>query len=419
MDTESSEEKGGWPHHRRAHENYPHAVAGGQNNESGALDAMLDLDHPTKVAAENWGDARLPAQSGLGSDWIVDRDTWRQAGDYGLFGLQLPIDHGGTEASAVDIALTFEGLGRSAADNGVIFGIASQALTANRALAVSGSPQQLERWAPGLGSGELMASFAMSEPDAGSHPWDLGTKAVARDDGWVLNGTKAWVTLGPVCDMAIVFAATDHAKGQWGISAFIVDAQTSGFERLPAEQKMGMHSCPFGELRFTDCHVGVDALLGKVGAGASIFSHTVEAERAFLYAGQIGAVERTIGRAVEYARQRHQAGVHIGSHQAVSHRLADAKLHHEAARLLLYKTAARYDRGESIALDAALTKLMACETAVQASIDALRTFGASGYTTDIGIEAEIRDALGGLAYSGTPDITRNIVASQLGLARPL
>lgn len=383
------------------------------------LAAMLDLEHPTKTAATQWAGEALPAQMGLAPEWVVDRDTWRRAGSFGVLGLQLPQSHGGSEASAVDIALTFEGLGRSSADNGVVFALASQALTANRAVGISGTAQQLDRWAPGLRSGELFASFAMSEPEAGSHPWNLSTTASPRGDGWVLNGTKAWVTLGPVCDVAIVFAATDQARGQWGISAFIVDAQTPGFERLPATKKMGMRSCPFGELRFTDCLVGPDALLGKVGAGASIFSRTVEAERAFLYTSQIGAVERTIDRAVDYARRRHQAGVHIGSHQAVSHRLVDAKLHHEAARLLLYKTAARYDRGESIALEAALTKLMACETAVQASIDAMRTFGASGYTEDTGIEAEIRDALSGLAYSGTPDITRNIVAAQIGLARPL
>jgi len=386
----------------------------------GALEAMLDLQHPTKQAAINWAGATLPTQAGTDPAWVVDRDTWKAAADYGLLGMQLPTGHGGIDATATDIALTFEGLGASPADNGVVFAIASQALTANRAVAVSGSAEQLERWATPLGSGDLFASFAMSEADAGSHPWDLTTKAVAQPDGsWILNGAKAWVSLGPICDVAIVFAATDPDRGQWGLSAFIVDATTPGFERLPAIAKMGMHSCPFGELRFTDCQIGPEALLGSVGAGASIFSRTVEAERAFLYANQIGATERSIERAVEYARQRHQGGVHVGSHQAVSHRLADAKLHHEAARLLLYKTTARYDRGESIALEAALTKLMASEKAVDAALAAVRTFGASGYTSELGLESEVRDAIGGLAYSGTPDITRNIVAAQLGLARPL
>jgi len=385
-----------------------------------ALEAMLDDAHPVKVAATNWGSAVLPQQTKLDPEWMVDRPTWEQAGAYGLLGMHLPSSRGGSDASAVDIALTFEGLGASSADNGVIFAIASHALTATRAFAASGSEEQLDRWAPGLASGAVFASFAMSEADAGSHPWNLSTRAVAQSDGsWVLNGSKAWVTLGPLCDVAIIFAATDPEKGQWGISAFIVPADTPGFERMPATQKMGMSACPFGELRLTDCHLGPESLLGKAGAGASIFSRTVEAERAFLYASQIGSVERSLASAVEYARLRRQGDVHVGSHQAVSHRLVDIKLHHEAARLLLYKTAARHDRGQAIALEAALTKLMASETGVQASIDAMRTFGAAGYTTELGIESEIRDALGGLAYSGTPDVTRNIVATQLGLARPL
>jgi alkylation response protein AidB-like acyl-CoA dehydrogenase len=401
-------------------ENYPRHVADGNQLGVEALDAMLDLQHPTKVAAARWGEAHLTPPVDRDRAWVADHPTWKAAADYGLLGLQLPVEHGGTDASATDIALTFEGLGSSSADNGVVFGVASQALTANRAVAVSGSPEQLARWAGPLGSGELIASFAMSEADAGSHPWSLATRAEAQPDGsWVLNGAKAWVTLGPICDVAVVFAATDPSRGQWGISAFIVESSTPGFERLPAIDKMGMHSCPFGELRFTDCRVGPQSLLGNVGAGASIFSRTVEAERAFLYASQVGATERAIHRAVDYARQRHQAGVHIGSHQAVSHRLVDAKLHHEAARLLLYKTTARYDRGESIALEAALTKLMASEHAVNTALAAMRTFGASGYTSEIGLEAELSDAIGGLAYSGTPDVTRNIVAAQLGLARPL
>lgn len=380
---------------------------------------MLDIDHPTKVAAREWADERLPSAADM-RDQVVDRATWRAAGDFGVLGFQIPSSHGGSNATAAHIALTFEGMGVSSADNGVVFALASQSVTANRALAVSGTTEQLDRWATPLANGELFASFAMSEADAGSHPWDISTTADLQPDGsYVLNGTKAWVTLGPVCDVAVVFAATDSSRGAWGISAFIVDASTPGFERGPAVQKMGLQGCPFGELRFTDCHVGADSLLGKAGSGASIFSRTVEAERALLYASMIGSVERSITASIDHARRRQQGDIHIGANQAVSHRIVDMKLHHEAARLLLYKTTARYDRNESIALDAALTKLMAAEHGVQSSIDAMRTFGASGYTTELGLESDVRDALGGLSYSGTPDITRNIVASQLGLARPL
>jgi len=389
------------------------------SSDQTSFDAMMDSEHPTKIVARDWADEHLPSATDM-RDQVVDRHTWRAAGDFGVLGFQIPASHGGSDATAANIALAFEGMGASGADNGVVFALASQSVTANRALAVSGSGEQLDRWAQPLASGELFASFAMSEVGAGSNPWEISTTADLQTDGsFILNGTKSWVTLGPVCDVAVVFATTDPSRGSWGISAFIIDASTPGFERGPAIEKMGLNGCPFGELHFTDCHVGPDALLGKIGSGASIFSRTVEAERAFLYASMIGSVERSIAASIDHARRRHQGDVHIGSHQAVAHRIVDMKLHHEAARLLLYKTTARYDRNESIALEAALTKLMASEHGVQSSIDAMRTFGASGYTTALGLEADVRDALGGLAYSGTPDVTRTIVASQLGLARPL
>lgn len=380
---------------------------------------MLDLDHPVKRAARTWANDNLPLTAAVDSDWVVDRATWQAAGSGGLLSMQLPAAHGGKPLSATDVALTLEGLGASQAESGVVFAIASQAVTSSRAIAASASAAQLDQWASPMALGDAIVSFAMSETSAGSHPWELTTTATADSDGsWVLNGTKTWATLGPICDLAVVFAATDADKGQWGISAFLVDAATPGFERGDAIEKMGMRSCPFGELRFNDCRVPADALLGRVGAGAAIFTSVVEAERAFLYASQLGVAERMLEQAVEHGRSRRQAGVHVGSHQAVSHRIVDMKLYHEAARLLLYKATARDDRGEPFAFEAALAKLMASEVAVTSSIDAMRTFGAAGYITSTGIEAEVRNALGGLSYSGTPDITRNIVAAGLGLTRP-
>ena len=182
---------------------------------------------------------------------------------------------------------------------------------------------------------------------------------------------------------------------------------------------MGLHSCPFGQLTFHGCTVGPEAVLGKPGAGASIFGDAVESERAFLYAAQLGAMERVIDNAVARARERQQFGVPIGSFQAVSHRIAEMKLRHEAARLLIYKAAALADRGQQVALAAALAKLQTSEMAVLSALDSIRIHGAEGYTVAGGVEFELRDAVGGLAYSGTSDIQRNIVARLLGVDRPV
>ncbi len=279
-----------------------------------ALDAMLDLDHPVKRAATEWGDEMLPLRDGIEPSWVVDRPVWSAFGDSGLLGAFLPAEPKGPTPSAVEVMLVLEGLGASGADNGVVFAAATQAVAANRAVGLSATPEQYERWRDDLAGGRQFVSFAMSEPDAGSDAWSIRTRAEPIDGGgWVLSGTKAWVTLGPICDRALVFAVTDPAKGRWGISAFMVDASADGFERRPTEPKMGLNACPFGELVLDRCRVDAGDRLGGDGAGGAVFTSVVEVERAVLYAAQLGAVERVIAAATEHARSRWQGGRHIGA----------------------------------------------------------------------------------------------------------
>lgn len=378
------------------------------------IEAMLDHHHPRKIAAAEWARAHLASSS----DAEFDRARWQRAAEFGVQALTVPRELGGAGASGVEAMLTFEGLGLGATDNGTVFGLASQVFPAQMSLVRFGRPDQLDRWLPGLLDGTTVAAFAMSEPDAGSDTAAIATTATRLDDGrWRLDGTKSWVTLGPVCDLVIVFASTDPAAGRWGQTAFIVETERSGLERTTVA-KMGLRSCPFGTLTLDGCVVDDDCVLGGVGAGGSVFTAAVEIERAFLYASQLGAVERILARSIERARSRTQFGQPIGAFQAVAHRIVDMKLGHEAARLLLYAAAARHDRGEPVAVAAALAKLQASESAVSAALDALRTHGAEGYTEALGIEREMRDAIGGLAYSGTSDIQRNIVARLLKIDRP-
>ena len=268
------------------------------SSDQTSFDAMMDSEHPTKIVARDWADEHLPSATDM-RDQVVDRHTWRAAGDFGVLGFQIPASHGGSDAAAANIALAFEGMGASGADNGVVFALASQSVTANRALAVSGSGEQLDRWAQPLASGELFASFAMSEVGAGSNPWEISTTADLQTDGsFILNGTKSWVTLGPVCDVAVVFATTDPSRGSWGISAFIIDASTPGFERGPAIEKMGLNGCPFGELHFTDCHVGPDALLANRIRSLNLQSYRRGRTRIFVRINDrlSGTVHRRIDR---------------------------------------------------------------------------------------------------------------------------
>lgn len=376
-------------------------------------DPLLDLEHPRKSAAADFARDLGPGNDGF------DPDRWRAAAEFGVQGMTLPAEFGGAGDSTVDALLTFEGLGLGAEDYGLVFALSAQVFSFQSALVSAASDPQLRTWVPQFASGTAIGAFAMSEPTVGSNTAGIETMATELDDGgYRLDGTKAWVTLGPVADVFLVFATIEPALGRWGITAFLVPADTPGLTVGAPIPKLGLGTCPFCEITFDDCRVPATAMLGGAGAGAAIFSNAVNAERAFLYAAQLGATERTIEHAIERARTRRQFGQPIGAFQSVSNRIAEMKLRHESSRLLIYKTAMLADAGRDVTLAASLAKLMVSETAVESAIDAIQIHGAEGYTQAAGLGEELMAAIGGLSYSGTSDIQRNIVSSLLGVDRP-
>jgi alkylation response protein AidB-like acyl-CoA dehydrogenase len=215
--------------------------------------------------------------------------------------------------------------------------------------------------------------------------------------------------------VALIFATTDPAKGRWGISAFLVETGTPGFQVGRNIAKMGLRTSPMGELIFTDCYLPEANRLGPEGVGAHIFNSSMEWERSCILATQIGAMEHQVEATVRYARERRQFDQPIGKFQAVAHRVAEMKVRLETARLLLYKVAWRKQQNQPAHLEAALAKLYLSEAFVQSSMDALRIHGGYGYMSEFGVERDLRDAIGGTIYSGTSDIQRNIIARHLGL----
>ena len=379
-----------------------------------ALDAMLDIDHPTKRAAEAWANEHHADAT------TSSRSLWRSAADFGVQGLLVAPEHGGRGRSSIEALLTFEGLGAARLDTGIVFALASQTVTITRALSRFGTDEQRERWLDKLVTGELFGAFAMTEPASGSNIAALATTAEEQPDGsFLLRGTKSWITLGPVCDVALVFASTNPDLGQWGITAFLVDASAPGFVRGDNIDKAGLAGCPWGDLILSDVRVPATSVLGRVGAGASIFSSIVDAERFFLYAPLVGASERLIARCIDRARSRVQGDHHIGAHQAVSHRIVNMVGLHESSRLLLMKAAVLADRGENFSLAAVLGKIAATDLGPSIALDAMRTFGAAGFADEAGLATILADALGGLSFSATADIARNIAASQLKLDRAI
>ncbi len=255
----------------------------------------------------------------------------------------------------------------------------------------------------------------MSEPDSGSDAYSLRTTATKVDGGYVLNGTKMFVTNGPISDMAVVFATTDPSKRMWGITAFVVDRGTAGFTISKDLEKMGLRTSPMSELIFQDCFLPESNRLGPEGAGARIFNSSMEWERACILASNLGTMERQIEDSIQYAREREQYGQPISKFQAVANRIVDMKIRLETARLILYKVAWLKKMGKPAVMEAAMAKLYLSECFVQSGLDAIRVRGGYGYMTEFEVERELRDSIGGLLYSGTSDIQRNIIGSLLGL----
>ncbi len=344
------------------------------------------------------------------------RELWKKCGEMGLQGLPVPEDYGGSGLDPLTCAIALEALGYGCSDGGLVFSLCAHLLSCVVPLWQHGSEEQKKRWLPGLCDGTLIGVHAMTEPGSGSDAFALRTRAEPEGSGFRINGTKTFISNGPVADLVIVFAMTDPQKGyHGGVTAFLVESGTPGFSASRKFEKMGLRSSPIGELVFADLCVPAEAVMGGVGAGSALFNAAMDWERICLFASHVGATERLLETAIAYARTRSQFGQAIGKFQAVSHRVADMKVQLEAARLLTYRAAWRLEHARSASLDAAIAKLFVSESLVAAALATLQLHGGYGYMTEYEVERALRDALGSTIYSGTSEMQRNIIARWLGL----
>jgi alkylation response protein AidB-like acyl-CoA dehydrogenase len=346
---------------------------------------------------------------------VFSREAWLKCARLGLLGLPVPSEYGGLGADATTIAAALEGLGYGCADNGLIFSLNAQMWACELPIVHFGSEAQKRSYLPGLCDGSVIAAHGMTEPGSGSDAFSLTTTAAAADGGWVLNGSKTFVTNAPESDLFVVFATTDRRLGFAGLSAFLVGRDAVGMEVGRPFSKMGLRTSHLSEVFFDDCRLPAESLLGNEGAGMAIFNTSMRWERSLILASAVGTMRRQLERSVAYARERVQFGQPIGSFQAVSQRLAEMKLRLETGHLMLYRIARLLETGTASDLDAALTKLHLSESLVQSSLDALQIHGGYGYMTETGLERDVRDALASRIYSGTSDMQRNVIVRQLGL----
>lgn len=351
-----------------------------------------------------------------GSEHDFPHDRWLKCGEMRLQGLPVPEELGGVGLDPVSTAIALEALGYGCRDGGLVFSVCAHLLACVVPVWKHGTPEQQERLLPDLCSGKKICVNGMTEPSTGSDAFAMKTRAVPKGSGFVLNGSKTFSSNGPVADIGLVYATTDPDKGyHGGVTAFLIDKETPGFSSGQKFQKMGLHSCPIGELVMEDVYLPAEAVLGQVGGGAAIFTESMDWERACLIAAHVGTIQWLMEQAIEYARTRKQGGQTISKFQAVSHRVVDVKMRLEASRLLTYKAAAGLVRPKTASMNASLAKLFVSESLLTSAIDTLRVFGGYGLMTEYGIESVIRDGAAGIIYSGTSDIQRNIVARWLGL----
>jgi hypothetical protein len=308
-----------------------------------------------------------------------------------------------------------EGLGYGCRDNGLIFAMNAQMWSVQMPIYTFGTDEQKHKYLPGLCRGDQIGAHGMTEPDSGSDAYSLRARATRVEGGYVLNGSKMFVTNAPVADLAVVFATVDPSRKMWGITGFIVEKGMPGFSVSRELDKMGLRTSPMGELVFQDCFVPLENRLGPEGAGSNIFNHSMEWERSCILASHIGAMERQLEECIQYARDRYQFEQPIGKFQSVANRIVDMKVRMETARLLLYKVAWLKKMGKPALMEAAMAKLYLSESFIQSGLDAIRVHGSYGYMTEFEVERNLRDAIGGVLYSGTSDIQRNIIARLLGL----
>lgn len=354
--------------------------------------------------------AKLSADGG-----VFTRTDWRALGELGVLGAAVPVKYKGEGLGALGSAHVFEALGRGCRSTGLAFAAAAHLFACAMPIHEFGGDSLRDKVLPGMCKGELVAGNAVTEAGAGSDVSRIAMTARKTTGGFLLDGTKTFVSNGPVADWYVTYARTEPASGFFGLTAFLVQSTASGVRAEAELRKLGMDSCPASVVTFNGCFVPEENVLGTVGQGNYIFQQSMLWERACLFGIFLGVQERLLDRCVERARSRSQFGHRISEFQSVSNRIVNMKLRLESSRLLLYQACWLLDSGESASMPVALAKLAASESALDTAVDAMRLFGGDGYLAETGVEAAVRDALGGITFSGTSDIQRMLIAGELGL----
>jgi butyryl-CoA dehydrogenase len=337
------------------------------------------------------------------------RELVARLAELGLMGVAIPQEWGGAGMDAVSYALALEEISRACASTGVIMSV-NNSLVCDPILKFGTEAQKKSFLIP-LASGKKLGCFALSEPDAGSDAAALKTVARREGDRYILDGTKNFITNGPVADVVVLMAVTQPGAGHAGISAFLLDAKTPGLSFGPPDDKLGIRGAPSAQLFLTECSVPADALLGEAGSGFKVALSALDGGRIGIASQALGIARAAFEAATQYAKQRKTFGQPIAEHQAIQFKLADMCTEIDAARLLIWKAATRKDEKVRFSTEAAMAKLFASEVANRVAKEAIQVFGGYGYLGDFPVERHFRDAKITEIYEGTSEIQRLVIAS--------
>jgi len=329
----------------------------------------------------------------------------------GLMGIQFAEEYGGSGMSAVDYCICIEELARVCP--AISLSVAAHNGLCTSHIAMFGTDDQRTRYLPRLVRGEVLGAWGLTESGAGSDAAGMKTSAVRDRDGWVLNGSKNFITHGSIGGVMVVIAVTDRAKGNRGISAFVVEHGTPGMSAGKKENKLGMRASDTSEVIFQDCRIGADQRLGDEGQGFINTLQVLDAGRIGIAALSVGLAQGAYEAALRYARERRQFGQPIAGFQAIQWKLADNATRIEAARLLTYRAAYLKDRGLRMTRESAMAKLFASEIAVKAADDCVQIHGGYGFVKDYPAEKYFRDVKLLTIGEGTSEIQRLVIARQL------
>ncbi len=341
-------------------------------------------------------------------------DKWQYIADTGIIGTCIDNEYGGLGLGATDMLIALEAMSKGSSDNGLSFAIAAHTLACVIPIHKYGTVHQKQQYIPSLIDGSMIAANAMTESESGSDVFNLQCKAKKVEGQYLLNGSKTFISNSAASSLVLTYAETNPDKGFFGgLSAFIVEKDQ--YKIGASFKKMGLENCSLGEIIFEQSSLSETNLLGKEGGGAFIFNHSMEWERICLAGIHLGAMQRVLAKTIEFVKQRKSLGQSIGKFQGVSHTIADMVCTLDVARNYAYKSAWCLDHKKNVSKEAAITKLFVSNTVKNFMLNAMQIFGGYGYITEYGIEQEVRDAMAATIYSGTSEVQKNIIVSNLGI----